>query len=85
MQRRSGVLLRRSRDIFVITLCWFNRGVLRRVFGKRPDLIRLDVSDAIHLAGHHLAGHHLAGHHLAGHYNSPCGSLGKVEQGADPL
>ena len=75
MQRRSGVLLRRSRDIFVITLCWFNRGVLRRVFGKRPDLIRLDVSDAIHLAGHHLAGH----------YNSPCGSLGKVEQGADPL
>jgi hypothetical protein len=29
-----------------------SNGVLRRAFGKRVDLIRLDVSDAIHLAGH---------------------------------
>ena len=46
-----------------------SNGVLRRAFGKRVDLIRLDVSDAIHFAG----------------YNLPCRSLGKVEQGTDPF
>src|SRR6266851_4416467 len=66
-----AVFLRKCSDIFVETLCTVpNRGVLLRAFGKRVDLIRLDVNDAIHFAGH---------------YNSPCRSLGKVEQGTDPF